>query len=120
MIFFIILGAAFYNGFLAAGLVWGFWLGDAGRAVTVFFLVCVVIAGLYVAYYGYYEIRLFFFDGDLDDPLVGFAEDIQTWLVNRMPNTDNYPAYLIGGLVVLAAGAAWSWNRSRRRTVADG
>ena len=33
-----------------------------------------------------------------------FAEDIQTWLVNRMPDTDNYPAYLIGGLVVLAAG----------------
>ena len=82
--------------------------------------VLLVVAGLYVAYYGYYEVRLFFFDGDLDDPVVGFAEDIQTWLVNRMPNTDNYPAYLIGGLVVLAAGAAWSWNRGRRRTAADG
>ena len=82
--------------------------------------VLLVVAGLYVAYYGYYEIRLFFFDGDLDDPVVGFAEDIQTWLVNRMPNTDNYPAYLIGGLVVLGAGVAWSWSRGRRGPAADG
>ncbi len=76
--------------------------------------VLLVVAGLYVAYYGYYEVRLFFFDGDLDDPIVDFAESIQTWLVNRMPDTGNYVGYLIAGLVVLAAGVAWSWNRSRR------
>jgi putative membrane protein len=38
-----------YNGFLAAGLVWGLWLGESGRAVTLFFLACVVIAGLFGA-----------------------------------------------------------------------
>ena len=38
-----------YNGFLAAGLVWGLTLGDAGLSVKVFFLVCVLIAGLYGA-----------------------------------------------------------------------
>jgi putative membrane protein len=38
-----------YNGFLAAGLAWGLWLGDAGRGVTIFFLLCVVIAGVYGA-----------------------------------------------------------------------
>lgn len=38
-----------YNGFLAAGLVWGIWLGDAGDPVKTFFLVCVAIAGLYGA-----------------------------------------------------------------------
>jgi putative membrane protein len=38
-----------YNGFLAAGLVWGLSLGDAGLSVKVFFLVCVLIAGLYGA-----------------------------------------------------------------------
>ncbi|GAA4427915.1 DUF1304 domain-containing protein [Acidovorax lacteus] len=38
-----------YNGFLAAGLLWGVWLGDAGRAVQVFFLLCVLVAGLYGA-----------------------------------------------------------------------
>ncbi|MGH8820365.1 MAG: DUF1304 domain-containing protein [Rhodoferax sp.] len=38
-----------YNGFLAAGLVWGLALGDAGMSVKVFFLACVLIAGLYGA-----------------------------------------------------------------------
>lgn len=38
-----------YNGFLAAGLLWGLALGEAGRAVQVFFLVCVAIAGLFGA-----------------------------------------------------------------------
>jgi putative membrane protein len=34
-----------YNGFLAAGLVWGLWLGAAGLPVKVFFLACVIVAG---------------------------------------------------------------------------
>jgi putative membrane protein len=38
-----------YNGFLAAGLVWGLLLGDAGTAIKVFFLGCVVIAGVFGA-----------------------------------------------------------------------
>lgn len=38
-----------YNGFLAAGLFWGLYLGDAGLQVKVFFLACVLIAGVYGA-----------------------------------------------------------------------
>lgn len=38
-----------YNGFLAAGLLWGLWLGPAGRDITLFFLGCVVVAGVYGA-----------------------------------------------------------------------
>lgn len=38
-----------YNGFLVAGLIWGLWLGEAGFGVKVFFLVCVLVAGLYGA-----------------------------------------------------------------------
>lgn len=38
-----------YNGFLAAGLVWGVLLGPAGFGVRVFFLLCVLVAGLYGA-----------------------------------------------------------------------
>ena len=38
-----------YNGFLAAGLFWGVWLGAAGYGVKVFFLLCVLVAGLYGA-----------------------------------------------------------------------
>ena len=38
-----------YNGFLAAGLVWGLSLGAAGTSVKIFFLLCVLVAGLYGA-----------------------------------------------------------------------
>lgn len=38
-----------YNGFLAAGLFWGLWLGAAGTDVKVFFLSCVLVAGVYGA-----------------------------------------------------------------------
>jgi putative membrane protein len=38
-----------YNGFLAAGLLWGLWLGPDGTAVKVFFLGCVLVAGLFGA-----------------------------------------------------------------------
>ena len=36
-----------YNGFLAAGLVWGLALGDAGSAIKIFFLGCVIVAGVF-------------------------------------------------------------------------
>ena len=36
-----------YNGFLAAGLIWGIWLGAQGEAIRLFFLICVLIAGIY-------------------------------------------------------------------------
>ena len=38
-----------YNGFLAAGLFWGLWQGEAGRDVAAFFLICIVVAGVYGA-----------------------------------------------------------------------
>ena len=38
-----------YNGFLSAGLVWGLTLGAAGKPVIVFFLACVIVAGVYGA-----------------------------------------------------------------------
>ncbi len=38
-----------YNGFLAAGLVWGLLQGAEGYEIKVFFLLCVIIAGIYGA-----------------------------------------------------------------------
>jgi putative membrane protein len=35
-----------YNGFLAAGLIWGFFAGDP---VKVFFLACIIVAGAFGA-----------------------------------------------------------------------
>ncbi|POZ62019.1 DUF1304 domain-containing protein [Chromobacterium alticapitis] len=38
-----------YNGFLAAGLFWGLWLGAAGFQIKLFFLACVLAAGVFGA-----------------------------------------------------------------------
>jgi len=38
-----------YNGFLAAGLLWGLSLGVGGTHIKIFFLLCVLIAGIYGA-----------------------------------------------------------------------
>ena len=38
-----------YNGFLVAGLVWGLSLGETGTPIKIFFLSCVVMAGVFGA-----------------------------------------------------------------------
>jgi len=38
-----------YNGFLAAGLVWGLLSAESGSSIKIFFLACVVIAGIFGA-----------------------------------------------------------------------
>jgi putative membrane protein len=38
-----------YNGFLAAGLAWGLSLGAAGDSIKIFFLGCVIVAGIFGA-----------------------------------------------------------------------
>jgi putative membrane protein len=38
-----------YNGFLVAGLVWGLLIGPEGFAIKLFFLACVLVAGLFGA-----------------------------------------------------------------------
>ena len=39
-----------YNGFLAAGLAWGLSLGAPGDAIKIFFLGCVIAAGVFGAW----------------------------------------------------------------------
>ncbi len=36
-----------YNGFLAAGLIWGLTLGVSGHPIIFFFLGCVIVAGIF-------------------------------------------------------------------------
>ena len=38
-----------YNGFLVAGLIWSLWPGGGGEPAKVFFLGCVIVAGVYGA-----------------------------------------------------------------------
>lgn len=72
--------------------------------------VLLVVAGAYVAYYGWYEVRLF--NGDAgDDPVIDIAIRIQNWMQNQIPTVDNAPWF---GLVVgvpLAAVGVWAYRR---------
>jgi len=38
-----------YNGFLAAGLCWGLLAGADGKNIVIFFLICVIVAGVFGA-----------------------------------------------------------------------
>lgn len=38
-----------YNGFLAAGLIWGLFSGSTGIPVIIFFLSCIIMAGIFGA-----------------------------------------------------------------------
>lgn len=70
-----------------------------------------LVAGAYVAYYGWYELRLFHFGGSVDDPIVDRATAIQSWLVRRMPTTANYGWYLAVAAAAIAGSMAWSRRR---------
>jgi putative membrane protein len=45
----IVANAGLYNGFIAAGLIWGLISGRTGDAIKIFFLACVIIAGIFGA-----------------------------------------------------------------------
>lgn len=72
--------------------------------------VLLVIAGAYVAYYGWYEIRLF--NGDAgDDPVIDIAIRIQNWMQNQIPTVDSAPRFgLVFGLLLAGVGV-WAYRR---------
>lgn len=81
--------------------------------------VIVLVTGLYVTYYGYYEIRLFFTDAGPNDPVVEAAASIQGWLARQVDSLGVWP--LLASVAVLAvAGLGWRvrvrrGDRTRRR-----
>ncbi|OBA96971.1 hypothetical protein A5662_17190 [Mycobacteriaceae bacterium 1482268.1] len=73
-----------------------------------------VLVGLYVAYYGYYEVRLFHLGGGATDPVVAAAGRVQGAIAGWVHRHGAWPWIgLLTALVVVAA--LWAW---RRRTVA--
>jgi cytochrome c-type biogenesis protein len=62
-----------------------------------------LLAGAYVAYYGWYEIRVL--NGQTKDPIIDRAIDIQQWLQNKVvpDNPTSFAIAAIVGLGVLAA-----------------
>jgi len=72
----------------------------------------VVIAGLYVAYDGWYEIRVL--NGNTDDPIVDRAIRVQSWLTNLIV-PDNPASTALAAVIILGGVAAAAAFVRRRR-----
>lgn len=76
--------------------------------------VLLVLSGLYVAYYGIYELRLYFADGDAADPVIDAASRVQQSLT-RWVDSVGWGPFLIALAVLIAVGIGVGRTWSRRR-----
>ncbi len=76
--------------------------------------VVVLLTGLYVAYYGYFEIRLYFTNASPNDPIVEAAGSVQSWLESQVDTLGVWPLAI--AIIVLAAIAV-GWRTLARRRV---
>ena len=74
-----------------------------------------VVVGLYVGYYGFYEIRLFTANGSAEDPVVSAAGRIQRALAGWVYTHGAWPWLLALGVLVAAAAAVWARRRRVHR-----
>nr|WP_205267085.1 cytochrome c biogenesis protein CcdA [Mycolicibacterium sphagni] len=76
--------------------------------------VVLIAVGLYVGYYGLYEIRLFSADGNPADPIIAAAGLLQGTLAGWVYRTSAWP-WIVALVVLVAAAAVLRLRRARRR-----
>jgi cytochrome c biogenesis protein CcdA len=79
-----------------------------------------VLVGLYVAYYGWFELRLFSSAGPVDDPIIAAAGRIQRSVAGWVYGHGAWPWLLALGVIAVPAAAAAVRARRRRRGPAVG
>jgi cytochrome c biogenesis protein CcdA len=72
-----------------------------------------IIVGLYVGYYGVYEVRLFHAHGNPVDPLVTAAGQLQGTIAVWVHQHGAWPWIVAVAVVLVAAGAATVWQGRR-------
>jgi cytochrome c biogenesis protein CcdA len=70
----------------------------------------VLVVGLYVTYYGVYELRLFNGGGNPDDAVIAAAGRLQGTLAGWVHQTGGWP-WLLALIVLVAAALGWAWRR---------
>jgi cytochrome c-type biogenesis protein len=74
-----------------------------------------VLAGLYIGYYGVYELRLFHAGGSAEDPIVDGAGQIQALLAKGVDQIGPVPL-VVGLAVLVGTGILLARLRTRRRS----
>jgi hypothetical protein len=78
--------------------------------------VLLLLVGAYVAYYGWYEIRLFTGNGDADDPVISTAGRLQGVVAGWVYRQGPWP-WLVVLVVLMLLAAVWASRRRRRARV---
>ena len=76
--------------------------------------VILIVVGLYVGYYGVYEIRLFSAGGSADDPLVSGAGRLQRLLAGWVYQHGALPWLVVLGALAVVTAVMWTRRRRRR------
>jgi cytochrome c biogenesis protein CcdA len=74
-----------------------------------------IVVGLYVGYYGFYEVRLFTASGSAGDPVVAAAGRLQGALAGWVHRHGAWPWLVLLGVLLLAA-FVWTWRTPRGAT----
>jgi predicted PhzF superfamily epimerase YddE/YHI9 len=80
--------------------------------------VLLVIVGLYVGYYGLYEIRLFTANGNPEDPVIAAAGRVQGAIAGWIHQHGAWP-WLVALAVLIVFAAAWRASAISRYRRAD-
>ena len=73
-----------------------------------------LVVGLYVAYFGWYELRLFSGAGSADDPVIAAAGRVQRALAGWVYQYGAWPWLLMLAALIAGAAATLTWRRRRR------
>ena len=74
-----------------------------------------IVVGLYVGYYGFYEIRLFTAGGNPADPVIAAAGRLQGTIAGWVHRHGAWP-WLVLLAVLLLAAFVWAWRANRGAT----
>jgi cytochrome c biogenesis protein CcdA len=74
-----------------------------------------IVVGLYVGYYGFYEVRLFTAGGSAEDPVVDAVGRLQAALAGWVHRHGAWPWLVVLGVLLLAA-FVWTWRTPRGAT----
>ncbi|MBX7431860.1 cytochrome c biogenesis CcdA family protein [Mycobacterium sp. Y57] len=74
----------------------------------------VILVGLYVAYYGYYEVQLFIAGGDAANPVIAGAGRLQGAIAGWVHRHGAWPWMIVLAVSVVGA-SAWAWRVRRPR-----